>query len=86
MSAHGPMPKSSWIFPVLAVLFFAGATALFITGCGADANPNPRGSLALSRAHGLQLAIALFQAPHFDRGARVDRGASVDREAPVGYQ
>jgi Ca2+:H+ antiporter len=31
MSAHGPMPKSSWIFPVLAVLFFAGATALGIS-------------------------------------------------------
>ena len=38
---------------------FAGATALFVTGCGADANPNPRGSLALSRAHGLQLAGAV---------------------------
>jgi Ca2+:H+ antiporter len=31
MSAHGPMPKSAWIFPALAVLFFAGATALGIT-------------------------------------------------------
>jgi Ca2+:H+ antiporter len=31
MSAHGPMPKSSWIFPALAVLFFAGATALGIS-------------------------------------------------------
>lgn len=38
---------------------YAGATALFITGCGADANPYPRGSLALSRAHGLQLAGAV---------------------------
>src|SRR6266849_10761428 len=28
MSAHGPMPRSAWIFPVLAVLFFAGGTAL----------------------------------------------------------
>src|SRR5476649_3099503 len=31
MSAHGPMPRSAWIFPLLAVLFFAGATALRIT-------------------------------------------------------
>src|ERR1700733_4502284 len=31
MSAHGPMPKSSWIFPALAVLFFVGATALGVT-------------------------------------------------------
>jgi Ca2+:H+ antiporter len=28
MSAHGPMPRSAWIFPALAVLLFAGATAL----------------------------------------------------------
>ena len=28
MSAHGPMPKSSWIFPALAVALFAAATAL----------------------------------------------------------
>jgi hypothetical protein len=41
---------------------YAGATALFITGCGADANPNPRGSNALGRAHGLQLAGAVARA------------------------
>ena len=28
MSAHGPMPKSAWIFPALAVILFAVATAL----------------------------------------------------------
>jgi Ca2+:H+ antiporter len=27
MSLHGPMPKSAWIFPALAVLLFAAATA-----------------------------------------------------------
>ena len=31
MSTHGPMPRSAWIFPALAVLFFAGATALGVT-------------------------------------------------------
>jgi Ca2+:H+ antiporter len=31
MSAHGPMPRSAWIFPTLAVLFFAAATALHVT-------------------------------------------------------
>ena len=31
MSAAGPMPRSSWIFPALAVLLFAAATALGIT-------------------------------------------------------
>ena len=31
MSAHGPMPRSAWIFPALAVSFFTGATALGFT-------------------------------------------------------
>src|SRR6202795_1762267 len=31
MSAHGPMPRSAWIFPALAVALFAGATALGYT-------------------------------------------------------
>src|SRR5665213_3176678 len=40
MSAHGPMPRSAWIFPALAVLFFAGATAL-----GISFTPSPVGLL-----------------------------------------
>jgi Ca2+:H+ antiporter len=31
MSAHAPMPRSAWIFPVLAVLFFAAAAMLGIS-------------------------------------------------------
>ena len=31
MSAHGPMPRSAWIFPALAVLLFATATAFGYT-------------------------------------------------------
>src|SRR3984957_17124571 len=31
MSAHGPMPRSAWIFPALAVLLIAGAAALGYT-------------------------------------------------------
>jgi Ca2+:H+ antiporter len=31
MSAHGPMPRSAWFFPALAVLFFASATAFGLT-------------------------------------------------------
>src|SRR6202030_1868518 len=31
MSAHGPMPRSAWIFPALAVLLFAAATGLGFT-------------------------------------------------------
>jgi neutral ceramidase len=33
-----------------------GTTALFVTGCGADANPKPRGTLELVEAHGTALA------------------------------
>ena len=31
MSVHGPMPRSAWIFPALAVLLFAAVTALGFT-------------------------------------------------------
>src|SRR5256885_12441686 len=40
MSAHGPMPRSAWIFPALAVLLFAAATAL-----GFTFTPSPTGLL-----------------------------------------
>jgi len=36
MSAHGPMPKSAWIFPALAVLLFAGVT---VSGYGFTLSP-----------------------------------------------
>src|SRR5262249_27711631 len=39
-----------------------GATALFITGCGADANPEPRGTLEMARQHGLEMAGAVARA------------------------
>lgn len=35
---------------------FPGAQAMFITGCGGDANPWPRGELAHARQHGATLA------------------------------
>jgi Ca2+:H+ antiporter len=38
MSAHGPMPRSAWIFPALAVLLFAAATTL-----GFTFTPSPAG-------------------------------------------
>jgi len=31
MSAHGPMPRSAWIFPALAILLFATCIVLGIT-------------------------------------------------------
>ena len=38
-----------------------GATALFVNGCGADADPFPRGSVDLARQHGEELAKAVEQ-------------------------
>jgi hypothetical protein len=39
-----------------------GAEALFVAGCGADANPYPRGSEELARAHGSELSAAVDKA------------------------
>jgi len=36
-----------------------GALALFVEGCGGDANPYPRGSVDLARQHGEELAAAV---------------------------
>lgn len=36
-----------------------GVTALFVAGCGADANPKPRGTLELVDRHGTELADAV---------------------------
>ena len=39
-----------------------GVTALFMIGCGADANPKPRGTIELVQAHGIALADAVDRA------------------------
>ncbi|WP_161602437.1 neutral/alkaline non-lysosomal ceramidase N-terminal domain-containing protein [Tautonia marina] len=36
-----------------------GAVSLFLTGCGADSNPAPRGTVELARQHGRSLADAV---------------------------
>ena len=36
-----------------------GAVAMFITGCGADQNPYPRGTIDLAKKHGRSLATAV---------------------------
>ena len=36
-----------------------GVTALFVQGCGADANPQPRGTIELTEQHGCALADAV---------------------------
>ena len=40
----------------------AGATAMFVAGCGADANPMPRGTVELVNAHGTALADSVDRA------------------------
>ena len=37
----------------------AGVQAMFVTGCAADANPYPRGTLDLARRHGSELAATV---------------------------
>jgi neutral ceramidase len=46
-----------------------GATALFVTGCGGDANPEPRGKLELARQHGLEMAGAVGRVLRSPRAA-----------------
>lgn len=41
---------------------YPGTTALFMLGCGADANPEPRGTLPLAKQHGNALAEAVSKA------------------------
>ena len=48
-----------------------GARALFVAGCGADANPKPRGTVALVEEHGRALARAVGEA---QAGARPVEG------------
>src|SRR3982074_145730 len=58
MSVHGPMPRSAWIFPALAVVFFAGATAL-----GFTFTPSPAG-LAFAAVLLVILFGTVFAAVH----------------------
>src|SRR3954462_7265203 len=58
MSAHGPMPRSAWIFPALAVLFFALATIFGITF-----TPSPAG-LAFAAVLLVILFGTVFAAVH----------------------
>src|ERR1700693_982562 len=58
MSVHGPMPRSAWIFPALAVLFFAAATAF-----GIMFTPSP-GGLVFAAALLVILFGTVFAAVH----------------------
>lgn len=52
----------------------AGTTPLFITGCAADQNPEPRGSVELSRQYGAELAEAVLNG---DRDAAIEVSGSI---------
>lgn len=54
-----------------------GMTALFVAGCGADANPTPRGTLEHVEAHGAALADAV------DRGLKL--AAHIDPSFRTAY-
>jgi neutral ceramidase len=54
-----------------------GAAALFVAGCGADANPMPRGTLELVEAHGTALADAVDRA--------LDSAAAIGPSLRTGY-
>jgi Ca2+:H+ antiporter len=58
MSAHGPMPRSAWIFPAVAVLLFAAVTALHY-----DFAPSPAG-LVFAAALLFVLFGTVFAAVH----------------------
>jgi hypothetical protein len=73
-------------------LAYPGATALFVTGCAGDANPQPRGKLEQTREHGLEMAgvvASVFSHPMnvvrgpwraaFDR-ATIEQGTLPSRE------
>jgi hypothetical protein len=53
-----------------------GALALFMIGCAADTNPNPRGTIELVEKHGKSLAAAV--------SAAVSSGKSLPVRAPLG--
>ena len=58
MSAHGPIPRSAWIFPALAIILFAAATAL-----GFTFTPSPAG-LVFAAALLVILFGTVFAAVH----------------------
>lgn len=62
-------------------LRWPGAQAMFLSGCGGDANPYPRGSMALAQQHGATLADEVSRV--LGSGLRPVRGRLVTRYASV---
>jgi hypothetical protein len=48
-----------------------GATAMFVLGCGGDANPNPRGTLELAVRHGEELGREVWRVAHEEKRSAV---------------
>ena len=62
-----------------------GATALFMTGCGGDQNPYPRGTLPLAQLHGRTLATAVDAALGTRAKALTGNVASAFAETTLRY-
>jgi neutral ceramidase len=62
-----------------------GAVALFMTGCGGDQNPYPRGTLPLAEAHGRTLATAVDAALGAKATPLTGRLASAYAETTLRY-
>lgn len=54
-----------------------GALAFFVTGCGGDANPEPRGKLEFARQHGLEMAGAVSRVLSRPRSTLNDKPTTV---------
>lgn len=59
---------------------FPGSIALFVAGCGGDANPLPRHQPGLGEAYGFVLASAVSQVVRHDPGATTPGGISTSGE------
>jgi neutral ceramidase len=53
-----------------------GVEAMFVIGCGGDANPNPRGSLELARGHGEGLGREVWRVAHDEKRSAVSGALS----------
>jgi len=61
------------------------AVALFVTGCGGDQNPYPRGTLELAQAHGRSLATAVEAALKTDLRELTGAVRAAYEEIPLAY-
>ena len=65
---------------------YPGAMALFVTGCGADANPLPRRSAELAQRYGETLAFAVGQVVDGERRPVAGPLKTALEHAPIAFQ